>query len=90
MNLINIQQKIYEVQGVKVMLDFDLAILYDVETRSLNQSIKRNLDSFPIDFMFRLTQEEWLEISSSQVVMMEAIAKNRGASISLTLSQNTE
>lgn len=70
MNLINIQQKIYEAQGVRVMLDFDLAILYDVETRSLNQSIKRNLDSFPIDFMFRLTKEEWQEISSSQFVMI--------------------
>ena len=52
MNLINIQQKIYEARGVRVMLDFDLAILYDVETRSLNQLIKRNLDSFPMDFMF--------------------------------------
>ncbi|HCL06536.1 MAG TPA: DNA-binding protein [Chitinophagaceae bacterium] len=78
MNLINIRQKIYEVRGVKVMLDFDLAVLYEVETRSLNQSIKRNLDSFPNDFMFRLTQEEWQEISSSQIVMIDAVPKNRG------------
>ena len=77
MNLTNIQQKIYEVRGAKVMLDFDLAILYDVETRVLNQSIKRNIDSFPIDFMFRLTQEEWQEISSSQIVMMDTVPKNR-------------
>ena len=58
------------------MLDFDLAQLYEVETRVLNQAIKRNLDSFPVDFMFRLTKEEWQEISSSQFVMME-MPKNR-------------
>lgn len=52
------------------MLDFDLADLYEVETRVLNQAIKRNIDSFPEDFMFRLSKEEWEEISSSQSVMM--------------------
>ncbi len=64
MNLITIQNKIYEVNGVKIMLDFDLAELYEVETRVLNQAIKRNIDSFPEDFMFRLTKEEWEDISS--------------------------
>jgi phage regulator Rha-like protein len=54
------------------MLDFDLAELYEVETRVLNQAIKRNIDSFPEDFMFRLTKEEWDEISSSQIVMMSS------------------
>ncbi len=54
------------------MLDFDLAELYEVETRVLNQSIKRNIESFPDDFMFRLTKEEWEEISSSQIVMMSS------------------
>jgi hypothetical protein len=73
-----IQQKIYEARGFKVMLDFDLAELYEVETRIFNQAIKRNLDSFPEDFMFRLTTEEWRFISSSQFVMMENIPKNRG------------
>jgi ORF6N domain len=68
MNLVAIQNKIYEVNGIKVMLDFDLAELYEVETRVLNQAIKRNIDSFPEDFMFRLTKEEW-EIMSSQIVM---------------------
>ena len=53
------------------MLDFDLARLYEVETRTLNQAIKRNMDSFPEDFMFKLTGDEWKEISSSQIVMME-------------------
>ncbi len=51
------------------MLDFDLAELYEVETRVFNQAIKRNVDSFPKDFMFRLTAIEWKEISSSQTVI---------------------
>ncbi|HKB43007.1 MAG TPA: ORF6N domain-containing protein [Chitinophagaceae bacterium] len=66
--LIVIQQKIYEVRGHKVMLDFDLAELYEVETRALNQAIKRNIESFPKDFMFRLTAKEW-KTMSSQIVM---------------------
>ena len=76
MQLVTIQNKIYEVNGIKVMLDFDLAELYEVETRVLNQAIKRNSDSFPEDFMFRLSKEEWEEMSSSQFVMM-GIPKNR-------------
>ncbi len=50
------------------MLDFDLAELYEVETRALNQAIKRNIESFPKDFMFRLTAKEW-KTMSSQIVM---------------------
>lgn len=50
------------------MFDFDLAELYEVETRILNQSIKRNIDSFPEDFMFRLTSEEWKTMSSQSVM----------------------
>lgn len=84
MSLVTIQNKIYEVNGIKIMLDFDLAELYEVETRVLNQAIKRNLDSFPDDFMFRLTKEEWEDMSSqsvttsssSQIVMMD-LPKNR-------------
>jgi phage regulator Rha-like protein len=70
MNLAVIQNKIHEINGIKIMLDFDLAELYEVETRVLNQAIKRNIESFPEDFMFRLTKEEWENISSSQTVMM--------------------
>jgi hypothetical protein len=66
-----IQDRIYEVRGEKVMLDFDLAMLYEVETRVFNQAIKRNVDSFPKDFMFQLTTNEWKEISSLQTVMIE-------------------
>ena len=72
MQLVTIQNKIYEINGIKVMLDFDLAELYEVETRVLNQAIKRNIESFPEDFMFRLTKEEWEEVSSSQSVMMSS------------------
>lgn len=72
-----IQNKIYEIRGEKVMLDFDIAHLYEVETRVFNQAIKRNIESFPKDFMFRLTTSEWHEISSSQIVMMDKLPKNR-------------
>jgi hypothetical protein len=53
-----IQNKIYEVRGHKVMLDFDLAELYEVQTKALNQAVKRNIKRFPVDFMFRLTFDE--------------------------------
>ncbi|HEX7902645.1 MAG TPA: ORF6N domain-containing protein [Chitinophagaceae bacterium] len=68
MNITIIQNKIYEVRGQKVMLDFDLAELYEVETRIMNQSVKRNNDRFPRDFMFQLTLKEW-KTMSSQFVM---------------------
>ncbi len=61
-------RKIYVIREQKVMLDFDLADLYEVETRSLNQAVKRNLDRFPEDFMFILTAEEWKEMISQIVI----------------------
>ena len=63
-----IQNKIYEIRGTKVMLDFDLAEIYQVETRVLNQAVKRNIARFHEDFMFQLTNTE-LDIMSSQNVM---------------------
>ena len=54
-----IQNKIYQVRGVRVMLDFDLAELYQVETKVLKQTVRRNLDRFPEDFMFELTDDEY-------------------------------
>lgn len=54
MEIVEIQNKIYELRGHKIMLDFDLAELYHVETRVLNQAVKRNLKRFPSDFMFQL------------------------------------
>jgi phage regulator Rha-like protein len=59
MELQIIREKIYEIRGQKVMLDFDLAELYGVETRIFNQAVKRNSARFPEDFMFQLTAEEW-------------------------------
>ena len=50
-----IQSKIYEIRGQKVMLDRDLAEMYGVQTKALNQAVKRNIDRFPEDFMFQLT-----------------------------------
>lgn len=67
-----IQNKIYEIRGQKVMLDRDLAELYGVETRALNQAVKRNADRFPSDFMFQLTNEE-VDIWKSQIVMSNSI-----------------
>lgn len=73
-NIENIKNVIYEIRGQKVMLDRDLANIYGVETRALNQAVKRNADRFPEDFMFKLSKEEWIEIErisnmSSQNVM---------------------
>ena len=58
-NLQLIQSKIYEIRGQKVVLDRDLAELYQVTTGNLNKAVKRNLKRFPPDFMFQLTAEEW-------------------------------
>ena len=58
MELNIIQNKIYQVRGVRVMLDFDLAELYQVETKRLKEAVRRNLDRFPEDFMFELTEQE--------------------------------
>lgn len=66
----NIQSKIYEIRNQKVMLDFDLAQLYEVETKVLNQAVKRNADRFPNDFMFQLTREEYNSLRS-QIVTLE-------------------
>jgi hypothetical protein len=67
MEVSEIQNRIYEIRGVRVMLDFDLAELYGVETRTLNQAVKRNQKRFPPDFMFRLSQEEFNHLISQNV-----------------------
>src|SRR5450759_876959 len=59
-----IVNKIHIIRDQKVMLDFDLAVLYEVETKRLNEQVKRNIDRFPKDFMFRLTSKEWNFIRS--------------------------
>ena len=75
MDLQIIQNKIFEVRGCRVMLDYHLAELYQVETRALKQAVKRNIERFPGDFMFVLTQEEanlLLSIGVSQNVIPPA------------------
>jgi len=63
----SIQNRIYEIRDERVMLDFDLAELYEVETKVLNQAVKRNIERFPPDFMFRLSQIEWQAMRSQSV-----------------------
>ena len=72
MDLQIIRNKIFEVRGCRVMLDYHLAELYQVETRALKQAVKRNIERFPSDFMFVLTKEEanlLLSIGVSQNVI---------------------
>jgi hypothetical protein len=60
--------KIYQIRNHKVMLDIDLAELYHVETRRLNEQVKRNIDRFPEDFMFQLTEKEWANLMSQNAI----------------------
>ena len=64
-----IQNKIYTIRGVQVMLDEDLALLYGVETKVLNQAVKRNSERFPEDFMFQLSEEEYKLLRSQNVTL---------------------
>ena len=75
--LAEIQNMIYEIRGQKVMLDRDLAKLYEVELKALNQAVKRNIYRFPSDFMFQLTQNEWDILRSQIVTANKGIAKVR-------------
>lgn len=79
MQLQLIQQKIFEIRGQNIMLDFDLAVLYEVETRVLNQAVKRNNDRFPEDFMFRITKKEWSLMRSQSVIASEQMNDNKVA-----------
>ena len=76
--LINITNKIYELRGVKVMLDSDLAAIYGTTTGNLNKAVKRNIGRFPNDFMFQLNKEEWNDIKS--LIFQNGIPKGRGGS----------
>lgn len=68
MQLQLIQNKIYEIREQRIMLDFDLAEMYEVETRALKQSVKRNMKRFPKDFMFQLTKKEAENLVSQNVI----------------------
>ena len=83
----SIQNRIYELRGERVMLDFDLAALYQVETKVLNQAVKRHIKRFPDDFMFRLTNNEWQGIRVHSVTALETNTSMRSQFV--TASQNT-
>jgi hypothetical protein len=90
MELKIIRERIYEIRSQKVMLDFDLAELYGVETRAFNQAVKRNIDRFPEDFMFRLTEEEWKrsQIVTSSDEEVETIDNQRNANSSQSVMRS--
>jgi len=73
----NLAKLVFLVRGEKVLLDSDLADLYDVATKALNQAVKRNLDRFPSDFMFQLTPEEWDGMRSQFVTACQANSSMR-------------
>ena len=78
----SIQNRIYEIRNERVMLDFDLAQLYEVETKILNQAVKRNIKRFPIDFMFQLTKDEY-EYLRFQIEASEAVNSLRSQIVTL-------
>ena len=96
----SIQNRIYEIRGERVMLDRDLAFMYEVDTRILNQAVKRNKERFPPDFMFQLTKEEYeflrfqfetldnLNPLRSQTVTSERRKSSRSQFVTLNKSQN--
>jgi hypothetical protein len=65
--LAQFQNMLYEIRGQKVMIDSDLAVLYGVELKVMNQAVKRNIGRFPLDFMFQLTNDEWDSLRSQFV-----------------------
>src|SRR4051812_44208823 len=83
----SIQNRIYEIRGERVMLDFDLAQLYEVETKVLNQAVKRNIKRFPGDFMFRLTLAEWQRIRSQSVTASESGLSMRPQNVTASQSR---
>jgi phage regulator Rha-like protein len=74
--LTQIQNLIYEIRGQKVMLDRDLAVLYEVEVKRLNEAVKRNIERFPEDFMFQLTDDEWNSLRSQFVTSKSLRSQN--------------
>ncbi|MBE6246331.1 MAG: ORF6N domain-containing protein [Bacteroidales bacterium] len=81
MELEVIQDMIYEIRGQKVMLDYDLAKMYGVETKRLNESVRRNIGRFSEDFMFELTNEEYNLLEDSSRSQIATLNKTRGQNI---------
>jgi hypothetical protein len=72
-----IQSKIYEIEGQKVMFDFDLSTLYEVETRILKQAVRRNIRRFPEDFLIELSMEQWRELITTCDILPETAKFSR-------------
>lgn len=75
--IIPVQNLIYEIRGQKVMIDRDLAALYGVAVKTLNQAVKRNIQRFPDDFMFQVSQKEWDSLRSQFVTANPNLSKIR-------------
>ena len=73
--VMQIKNLIYTIRGHRVMLDSDLAMLYEVETKRLNEAVKRNIDRFPSHYMFQLTKEEWQNLRSQNATFSKDIRK---------------
>ena len=78
-----LREKLYEIRGVKVMLDVDLDEIYGYTTKALNQQVKNNKDRFESDFTFKLTRDEWQELRSKNLTSSWAVPDMR-----LTCSQS--
>lgn len=76
MELLNIQQMIHEIRGQQVLLDFDLAKLYGTQTKRLKEAVRRNIERFPKDFMFELTQEEYA-VLRTQIASLKSSGRGR-------------
>ena len=83
LNKETIEGMIYEIRGQKVMLDFDLARIYGYETKRLNEQVKRNINKFPAEFMFKLKKQEIYNIERSQFATTELWAAGKGGRVYL-------
>lgn len=72
MNIEVVTNRIHEIRGHRVMLDFDIAEMFEILTKVLNQSVKRNIERFPVDFMFQLNENEWLSLRSQLVTSSQS------------------
>ena len=79
----DIENLIYVIRGTQVMLDSDLVMLYGVETKALNQAVKRNINRFPDDFMFQLSREEAIGSRSQIVTLNEELTESRSQNATL-------
>ncbi len=79
MELAVIKNKIYEIRECRVMLDFDLAELYEVETKNLKRAVRRNIERFPDDFMFELAKEEYDDVLRCNFGTLETLGRGKHA-----------